>query len=353
MTTCVPVNDPAPVVPAVDNTPITFVNSKWIWTSEKTSGSASFKITEWIWPSESEPSKALHSFRKVFMAPAGKTAISAYILSVSHDNQTFFVNGRAVINGPGAVPQSVCVGLEPELNVFAVEVENSGNGPAGLLGAMRVTYFDGTTTTLLTDASWRADAQANPGFETISFDDNSWSTAYVFADYNQGPSRITEAATLEPQSVTCEGLGGPQSPDFVTPDIQPVVEDFNQFDIREPTREIPGFNTVKIPGAFIPAQGPNYPFERYGSTFDTMEGVEAPQIPDPFLPGVNPALQRPEYLADSGSTWFNVREPARETPGFEGVSTPNIPDAFTPAQGPNYPFDRYGSTLGTMEGVEA
>ncbi|KAJ7473539.1 hypothetical protein FB451DRAFT_293661 [Mycena latifolia] len=183
-----------PVVPTLDNSPITFVNSKWIWTSEMATGSA--------------PVDALRSFRKAFVAPEGKTPVLAHILCVSDDDHTFFVNGRVVSSGPFAVPRSVCVGLNPCLNVFAVKVQNSGGGPAGLLVAIRVTYSDGTTSTLVTDASWRVDMEVKPGFEGLAFDDSSWNTAYVFANNDQGPSKITAGgtATLDPESIKCEDV---------------------------------------------------------------------------------------------------------------------------------------------------
>ncbi|KAJ7473505.1 hypothetical protein FB451DRAFT_1134011 [Mycena latifolia] len=175
---------------ASDNTPLTFANSKWIWTSEMASGSAP---------------QGLRSFRKAFMAPEGKTPVLAHILSVSDDAHTFFVNGRQVSSGPFGVAQSRCAGLDPCLNVFAIKGENGG-GVAGVLATVRVTYSDGTTSTLVTDASWRADLQANPGFEALLVDDSSWSTAYIIGNYNVAPWAGVSTGTLDPEAVKCDGV---------------------------------------------------------------------------------------------------------------------------------------------------
>ncbi|KAJ7635549.1 hypothetical protein DFH06DRAFT_676141 [Mycena polygramma] len=179
---------------ASDTAPFGFANSKWIWTSEMAAGSA--------------PVGAVRTFRKAFMAPEGKTPISAHILSASDDNQVFFVNGRQVSSGTFGVPRAVCVGLNPCLNVFAVKVDNAGGGPAGFLAAIRVTYSDGTTSMLGTDPSWRVDNGATPGFETLSFDDSAWATSYITGTYDRAPSSITSTltATLDPEHVKCEGL---------------------------------------------------------------------------------------------------------------------------------------------------
>ncbi|KAJ7473566.1 hypothetical protein FB451DRAFT_293926 [Mycena latifolia] len=88
-----------------------------------------------------------------------------------------------------------------------------------------------------------------------------------------------------------------------------------------------------------------------------MEGVEALQIPDPFIPGVNPAFQRPEYPASSGPTSFDVNGATRETVAFEGVNTPKIPGAFIPGttpapQAPNYPTGSTTTWFDIHEGTE-
>ncbi|KAJ6475130.1 hypothetical protein C8R47DRAFT_1076176 [Mycena vitilis] len=179
---------------ASDTAPFGFTNSKWIWSSEMAAGTA--------------PVGAVRTFRKAFMAPEGKTPISAHIFSASDDNQVFFINGRQVITGTFGVPRAVCVGLNPCLNVFAVKVDNAGGGPAGFLAAIRVTYSDGTTSMLGTDPSWRVDNGATTGFETLSFDDSVWATSYVTGNYDRAPSTITSTltATLDPENVKCEGL---------------------------------------------------------------------------------------------------------------------------------------------------
>ncbi|KAJ7627664.1 hypothetical protein DFH06DRAFT_966317, partial [Mycena polygramma] len=137
----------------------------WIWASEMAAGSA--------------PQGPVRMFRKAFMAPEGKAPLSAHILSLNDDNHVLFVNGRQVSSGPPSVPRAACVGLNPCLNVFAIKADNGGGGAASLLAAIRITYSDGTTSMLGTDASWRVDTSETPGSEALSFDDSDWSTAYI------------------------------------------------------------------------------------------------------------------------------------------------------------------------------
>ncbi|KAJ6613886.1 hypothetical protein B0H10DRAFT_2221866 [Mycena sp. CBHHK59/15] len=97
---------------------------------------------------------AHRAFRKTFSPPQGKTATLADIIITADDSYILYVNG-----------------IQPCLNVFAVDAGNNA-GPAGLLATVQVTYSDGGTATLGTDASWRVDPGMTPGFEQLSFDDN-------------------------------------------------------------------------------------------------------------------------------------------------------------------------------------
>ncbi|KAJ7103700.1 hypothetical protein C8R43DRAFT_907018, partial [Mycena crocata] len=146
--------------------------SKWIWTAEMAQGTAPVGV---------------RTFRKAFMAPEGKIPVFAHILVAADDSQDFFVNGKAVITGRDwTIPRAACVSLKPCLNVFAIKAQNVG-GPAGVLVAIRVTYSDKTVSTLVSDSSWRVATDAPVGFETNSFDDNTWTTAYTFGLYGVAP----------------------------------------------------------------------------------------------------------------------------------------------------------------------
>ncbi|KAJ7305421.1 hypothetical protein DFH08DRAFT_721190, partial [Mycena albidolilacea] len=169
--------------------------SKWIWTPEMAAGTAP-EGRRW--------------FRKVLTAPEGKTPIYAHILSRAEDVHGFFVNGRAVgSSSPLSVLNWVCVALRPYHNVFAVKAINTG-GPAGVLATIQVTYADGTTSTVVTDASWRFKQTFEPGSDTATFDDAHWGTAFVLpnetttADGMMWPVMLPCAASISPG--TCETI---------------------------------------------------------------------------------------------------------------------------------------------------
>lgn len=60
-------------------------------------------------------------------------------------------------------------------NVFAAVVDNSGGGPAGFIASILVTYSDGTTSTFVSDSSWKTFVGSVPDGSTLpSTDDSSW-----------------------------------------------------------------------------------------------------------------------------------------------------------------------------------
>ncbi|KAJ6599588.1 hypothetical protein B0H10DRAFT_2231241 [Mycena sp. CBHHK59/15] len=122
---------------------------------------------------------AHRAFRKTFSPPQGKTATLADIIITADDSYILYVNG-----------------IQPCLNVFAVDAGNNA-GPAGLLATVQVTYSDGGTATLGTDASWRVDPGMTPGFEQLSFDDNGWVTASVIMTAFWAEATIPQPATVE------------------------------------------------------------------------------------------------------------------------------------------------------------
>ncbi|KAJ7491236.1 lectin [Mycena latifolia] len=154
-----------------------FSASQWIWTNDVSDGAA--------------PTGA-RAFRKDFVAPQGKTPVQAEIVMVVDDSFTLFVNGAEVgTGGDFTVSERFCVPLQPCLNVFAVTAVNGNGGtvpnPAGLLAAIQITYSDGTTSTVVSDTTWRASLTVPAGYQQLSFDDNSWTPAVTEGAYGIGP----------------------------------------------------------------------------------------------------------------------------------------------------------------------
>lgn len=157
-----------------------FSNSKWIWTSP--AGATAV------------PALATADFRKDFAAPDGKIPVSASIIISADNVYTLYVNGEKIGTGNNfQQSQSYCVDLEPGCNnVFAVSVLNEpGAGgvatPASLITAIDVTYIDGTSTTIVSDPSWRAHDNETPGFESVNFDDSAWPNAVVVGNADSPP----------------------------------------------------------------------------------------------------------------------------------------------------------------------
>ncbi|KAJ7815307.1 hypothetical protein B0H14DRAFT_3859123 [Mycena olivaceomarginata] len=165
-------NATANLAPAATS-PLTFAASKWIWTASSTAG-------------------ATVSLRKGFTPPLGKSLIAAEIIVTADSHLTFYVNGEYVGSGTppnrGRFAQRFCVDLLPSFNVFAA----TGITPApatdgGLLATILLTYSDFTTSTIVTDSSWRAHAGTPLGFEQLSFDDTAWPVAAVAGSFGDAP----------------------------------------------------------------------------------------------------------------------------------------------------------------------
>ncbi|KAF7359256.1 hypothetical protein MSAN_01267900 [Mycena sanguinolenta] len=152
-----------------------FSTSQWIWTNEISGGSGG-----------NAPVGA-RAFRKDFTPPLGKTPVEANILITVDNGFTLYVNGGEIgTGGDFRYAESFCVALRPCLNVFAVTGVNTA-GPAGLLATIQITYDDGSTSTIVSDTTWRASTTVPAGYEQLSFDANSWTPAIAQGGYGVSP----------------------------------------------------------------------------------------------------------------------------------------------------------------------
>ncbi|KAJ7043111.1 lectin [Mycena alexandri] len=152
-----------------------FGASKWIWTNEVSGGNAPV---------------GARAFRKDFTAPLGKTPVQADIIITVDNSFSLYVNGAEVGGGGDFLKaERFCVPLHPCLNVFAVTAVNGATtpNPAGLLAAILVTYSDGTTSTIVSDTTWRYSISVPNGYEQLSFDDNSWAPSIAEGAYGVAP----------------------------------------------------------------------------------------------------------------------------------------------------------------------
>ncbi|KAJ7031933.1 hypothetical protein C8F04DRAFT_669436 [Mycena alexandri] len=138
-------------LPTPDPSPLTLQNSTWIWDSTNAATDADV---------------ALVGFRKTFLTPTGKRAVSAHILLTADNDFALHVNGQYQGAPPGSTgvswqyaQQFTNVALNADTNVFTVIAQNfqedpNANNPAGFIAAIKVIFADGTSTIISTDASW-------------------------------------------------------------------------------------------------------------------------------------------------------------------------------------------------------
>ncbi|KAF9078210.1 hypothetical protein BDP27DRAFT_1413131 [Rhodocollybia butyracea] len=126
------------------------------------------------------------AFRKNFIAPSNRQPAFATIAFGADDAATLWVNGEPVATEIGwGHAFSFCVPLRTNLNVFAVNATNNGNvnNAAGFLFAAVITYMDGTTSSLVSDTTWRGQTNVPEGFYHLWYDDNSWLPVKPAGDY--------------------------------------------------------------------------------------------------------------------------------------------------------------------------
>ncbi|KAF5371024.1 hypothetical protein D9615_010034 [Tricholomella constricta] len=115
-----------------------------------------------------------------------------------HDQFTLYVNG--ILVGASPTSQDIWKSLQrfsvphnAGSNLFAVratnlaDVSSGGNGPAGLLDSIQITFSDGMTTIISSDSSWRSIKTVPANFQLPSLDDSSWAAATVVSQYGSGP----------------------------------------------------------------------------------------------------------------------------------------------------------------------
>jgi alpha-L-rhamnosidase len=150
----------------------------------------------WIWYPEGNAASAVpiakRHFRKAFTLAAGREVKSA-VCAVTADNWfKLYVNGRPVRDGDDhreAMVVDVTEQLVGGQNVLAIEAENRGNAanPAGVLAVLKITFADGETLVVGSDASWQCSQTGPTGWQEVDFDAAGWEQARVAAAYGAQP----------------------------------------------------------------------------------------------------------------------------------------------------------------------
>ncbi|KAF9530982.1 bacterial alpha-L-rhamnosidase-domain-containing protein [Crepidotus variabilis] len=158
-----------------------------------------FDGATWIWTSDTQtnPPNAPagpRAFRKTFVTPTGKKAVSATVLLTADDAFTLYANGASVGSSPATVDtwksgQIFTINtLNSNSNLFAIGASNTGDA-AGVLATIQITFDDGTNSTIHSDSSWRSNINIPSGFELPSTDDTTsgWANATVIGTYGISP----------------------------------------------------------------------------------------------------------------------------------------------------------------------
>ena len=149
----------------------------------------------WIWYPEGRPAEdapaAARFFRCRFDVPTEVRV--AHLRIAADDACEVFLNGNRL--GTHETWQRTAVFavgklLKPGTNVLAVRAENRpapSKNPAGLIARLVVTLADDSQRATVSDGLWRAENQARPQWEQVTFDDAAWKPVTIVAPFGGGP----------------------------------------------------------------------------------------------------------------------------------------------------------------------
>ncbi|MCW3058885.1 MAG: inverting alpha-L-rhamnosidase [Capsulimonas sp.] len=160
--------------------------------------SAALSGARWIWlPNAPQPSSAAPLgaafFRISLRVPNGRAIKRAEFVGTADDAFTLYINGRAVAKSADwHFLETVDVSklVHSGDNVLAVQANNagdSGQSPAGVIGALKIEYRDGGTSIIPTGPEWKSSEAAGAGWNTTNFEDSAWKPAMDLGAYGTPP----------------------------------------------------------------------------------------------------------------------------------------------------------------------
>ncbi|KIK60027.1 hypothetical protein GYMLUDRAFT_226349 [Collybiopsis luxurians FD-317 M1] len=171
---------------------LNFNSSQWIWT------------TELVNPPNGSAPAGSRAFRKTFSPPLGKTPAFLTIAFTADNAATLWVNGEEIVSefawftaGRYCVDLTNC-GCAILIAIKATNFE----GPAGVLVDAVVSYTDGSTSSIVSDGSWRTMVGSVPdNFQSLSLDDSSWPLVQTEGKIPVAPWGTVQLAGTDPQSL--------------------------------------------------------------------------------------------------------------------------------------------------------
>ncbi|KAF8150872.1 bacterial alpha-L-rhamnosidase-domain-containing protein [Crassisporium funariophilum] len=197
--------------------------SVWIGKPTATDGPpadliSTFQHGSWIWTSESNPPNAPAAdrvFRKTYVDPSGKTAASSDILLTADDQFTLYVDGSFVGASPATTDiwkkaQFFSASHSSSSISFAIRATNlpdvgtGGDGPAGLLVAIKINFVDGTSTLISSDSSFSSNKIVTNDWDAPTVNTSGWSPSSLIATYGQGPwaSQVAIPTSISPSTLS-------------------------------------------------------------------------------------------------------------------------------------------------------
>lgn len=151
-----------------------------------------FEGASWIWLAEGELPDQDRAFRVTGAAPEGTTATRAEVLITADDSFTLWVDGAEV----GATEPAengwqgsrfYTADVSGPTAVIAVRGTNDAVSAGAMLAVVRLTWSDGTTSTLTTGSAWKSATQFPADFARPDLDDSGWGQAVEITPYGSGP----------------------------------------------------------------------------------------------------------------------------------------------------------------------
>ncbi|KAF5361232.1 hypothetical protein D9757_010402 [Collybiopsis confluens] len=170
---------------------LNFTSSQWIWTTELTRPNGIAPVGS-------------RAFRRTFLSPQGKTPSFLTIGFASANAATLWVNGNPIVTQAGWLTAGrYCVNLEI-CNCGLLIAFNATNSisSAGLLVDAQVTYTDGSTSSIVSDSSWRTTTGGIlSGFQQSTLNDSAWEAAETQGRNGVAPWGRVQRAGADPQSL--------------------------------------------------------------------------------------------------------------------------------------------------------
>lgn len=152
---------------------------------------------QWIWPDAATPPADAPNrrayFRRTFTLPPHRPVARAHLRIAGMNHIETRLNGIATGTGwnrqTGAQFDDLARHLRPGDNVLTIWVEHrpATKEPAGLLAVLEITFADGESLRLVSDAAWKCTDQETPGWLEPAFNDRAWAAPVMLGRLGDAP----------------------------------------------------------------------------------------------------------------------------------------------------------------------